>query len=79
MVGAKADLVDDPVAAAALLGEEALPVSAMTGKGVDDLLQGLGPLTREAIGGQPERQPYVVLRPGRPRFTVTASRTVVGG
>jgi GTP-binding protein len=71
VVGAKADLVDDPAAVAALLGDDALPVSAMTGEGVDDLLRRLGPLTREAIEGQPERQPYVVLRPGRPRFSVT--------
>lgn len=71
VVGAKADLADVPATVAALVGEDALPVSAMTGAGVDDLLQRLGPLTREAVEGEPERQPYVVLRPGRPRFTVT--------
>ena len=70
VVGAKADLVDDPAAAAARLGAGALPISAMTGEGVDDMLQRLGLLARHAEESQPERQPYVVLRPGRPRFTV---------
>jgi len=70
VVGAKADLVDDPTAAAARLEDGALPVSAMTGDGVEDLLGRLGLLTREAEEAQPERQAYVVLRPGRPRFTV---------
>jgi len=70
VVGAKADLVDDPTAAAARREDGALPVSAMTGDGVEDLLGRLGLLTREAEEAQPERQAYVVLRPGRPRFTV---------
>ncbi len=70
VVGAKTDLVDDPTAAAARLEDGALPVSAMTGDGVEDLLDRLGLLTREAEETQPERQAYVVLRPGRPRFTV---------
>ena len=70
VVGAKADLVDDPAAAAARLDDGALPVSAMTGDGVGDLLGRLGLLTREAEEAQSERQAYVVLRPGRPRFTV---------
>ena len=70
VVGAKADLVDDPAAAAARLDDGALPVSAMTGDGVGDLLGRLGLLTREAEEALPERQAYVVLRPGRPRFTV---------
>ncbi|MGZ8602413.1 MAG: GTPase ObgE [Actinomycetota bacterium] len=70
VLGAKADLVDDPAAAATRLGAGALPISAMTGEGVDDMLQRLGPLARHAEESQPERQPYVVLRPGRPRFTV---------
>ena len=70
VVGAKADLVDDPAAAAARLDDGALPVSAMTGDDVGDLLGRLGLLTRDAEEAQPERQAYVVLRPGRPRFTV---------
>ena len=54
----------------ASLGEGALAVSAMTGDGIDDLLERLGLLARDAEASQPERQPYVVLRPGRPRFTI---------
>ena len=71
VVGTKADLVEDTAAAIAVLPEDALPTSAMTGDGIDDLLTRLGLLAREAEDAQPERQPYVVLRPGRPRFTVT--------
>jgi len=71
VVGTKADLVDDPAAAVATLPEGALATSAMTGDGIDDLLGRLGLLAKEAQAAQPERQPYVVLRPGRPRFTVT--------
>jgi GTPase len=69
VVGTKADLIDD--ASAAALPEGALVTSAMTGDGIDDLLAQLGLLAKEAEAAQPERQPYVVLRPGRPRFTVT--------
>ena len=71
VVGTKADLVDEPAAAMAELPEGALATSAMTGDGIDDLLARLGLLAKEAEAAQPERQPYVVLRPGRPRFTVT--------
>jgi GTP-binding protein len=71
VVGTKSDLVDDTAAAIALLPDDALATSAMTGEGIDDLLTRLGLLAREAEDTQPERQPYVVLRPGRPRFTVT--------
>jgi GTP-binding protein len=70
VVGTKADLVDDPATAVAALPEGALATSAMTGDGIDDLLGRLGLLAKEAEATQPERQPYVVLRPGRPRFTV---------
>ncbi|CAN5767565.1 GTPase ObgE [soil metagenome] len=70
VVGAKADLVDDPATLSEMLDDEALAVSAMTGEGVDELLGRLGLLARDAEQMQPERQPYVVLRPGRPRFTV---------
>jgi len=71
VVGTKADLVDDPATAVAALSEGSLATSAMTGDGIDDLLGRLGLLAKEAEAAQPERQPYVVLRPGRPRFTVT--------
>ena len=71
VVGTKADLVDDPGSTAALLGRDTIAVSAMTGDGVEDLLERLGLLAAHAESVQPERQPYVVLRPGRPRFTVS--------
>jgi GTPase len=70
VVGTKADLVDDPDAAGAVLGGDALVVSAMTGDGLDELLDRLGLLAASAEDSVPERQTYVVLRPGRPRFTV---------
>jgi len=66
VVGTKADLVDDPSA----LEPGALVVSGETGQGLDDLLDGLAVLTKEAQEVEPERAPFVVLRPGRPRFTV---------
>ena len=68
VVGTKADLVDDPKEAARHLG--GIAVSAVTGEGLDDLSERLRRLAREAAAAQPPRAPYVVLRPGRPRFTV---------
>jgi GTP-binding protein len=68
VVGTKADLVKDPKAAAD--GIRALPVSAVTGEGMDLLAAQLERLSREAASEQPARTPFVVLRPGRPRFTV---------
>ncbi|MEO8476612.1 MAG: GTPase ObgE [Actinomycetota bacterium] len=70
VVGTKTDLVDDPLAAAAALPDEVLVTSAMTGDGIDELLAQLGLLAKEAEEAEPERQTFVVLRPGRPRFTV---------
>jgi GTP-binding protein len=67
VVGTKADLVDEP----GVLGPDALVVSAMTGEGIDQLLERVGLLAREAADAAPERRSYVVLRPGKPRFTVT--------
>ncbi len=69
-MGTKADLVDDPPAAASGLPDH-LIVSAMTGDGIDELIGRLGLLTLEAKEAEPERTAHVVLRPGRPRFTVT--------
>jgi GTP-binding protein len=46
-------------------------ISAMTGEGVEPLIERLGLLAREAAAAEPPRRPTVVLRPGRPRFTVT--------
>jgi Obg family GTPase CgtA-like protein len=42
----------------------------MTGDGLESLLERLGMLAKEAAAAEPPRQPTVVLRPGRPRFTV---------
>jgi GTP-binding protein len=66
VVGTKADLVDEP----APLEEGALVVSAVTGDGIEELARRLGILAEEATAAAPERTPHVVLRPGRPRFTV---------
>ena len=71
VVGTKADLVDDPSTAAAGLGADTLIVSAMSGDGIDEMLERVGLLANEAAAEAPERQTYVVLRPGKPRFTVT--------
>jgi GTP-binding protein len=69
VVGTKADLVDDHVERAGALGDDALAVSAVTGEGIPDLRGRLRVLATVAEGGD-ERRPYVVLRPGRPRFEV---------
>ncbi len=68
IVGSKADLLRDPGAAAEALG--ALPVSAVSGDGLDRLGAELERLAREAAAAEPSRSTYVVLRPGRPRFSV---------
>ncbi len=67
VVGTKADLVDEP----APLEPGALVVSAVTGDGVEELASKLGALSERATEAAPERRPHVVLRPGRPRFTVS--------
>ena len=71
VAGTKADLVDDPATAARELSDEALAVSAVTGEGLEELLARLGEMSKTAQAEEPEATPYVVLRPGRPRFTVT--------
>ena len=71
VVGTKADLVDDPSDVAAGLDADALVVSAMTGGGLEELLGRLGLLAISAETGEPDRRSHVVLRPGRPRFTVS--------
>jgi GTPase len=68
VVGTKADLVEDPRSAADAI--RALSVSAVTGEGLDLLAAQLEGLSRRAASEQPARTPYVVLRPGQPRFTV---------
>jgi GTP-binding protein len=71
VVGTKADLVERLVDVAARLGDDVAVVSAVTGDGIEELAARLGLLAREAEAAQPARTPTVVLRPGRPRFTVT--------
>ncbi|MEX0985365.1 MAG: GTPase ObgE [Actinomycetota bacterium] len=73
VVGAKADLVEDPGSAVVVLGPGALPVSSETGAGMDALADRLGPLAEAAALAQPPREPVIVLRPGRAPFTVVRS------
>ena len=68
VVGTKADLVDDPAAAADAI--RGVPVSAVTGDGLEVLGSQLEQLSRQGAAQQPHRAPYVVLRPGRARFTI---------
>lgn len=68
VVGTKADLAPDPAAAAAALGPGALATSAVSGLGLDALAERLEELVRELPAEA--REPYVVLRPARPRFVV---------
>ena len=70
VVGTKADLVEDAAAAAAALDTEAIAVSSVSGEGLEVLAERLGLLAREAAAAEEPRQAHVVLRPGRPRFTV---------
>jgi GTP-binding protein len=71
VAGTKADLVDEPERVASTLGDDVAVVSAMTGEGIEPFLERVGLLARAAAAAEPPRQPTVVLRPGRPRFTVT--------
>jgi GTP-binding protein len=68
VVGTKADLVDQPDRVARALDPDALAVSALEGRGIDDLASRLGRLVEAAPSI--EEETTVVLRPGRPRFTV---------
>ena len=70
VTGTKADLVDEPEAAVRAIGDGVIATSSVTGRGLDELLERLGLLARDAEAVEPDRAPYVVLRPGRPRFTV---------
>jgi GTP-binding protein len=82
VVGSKADLVNDPATAARALSDGAIATSATTGLGLNDLLERLGRLSRESEALLPAaREPFVVLRPGRPRFTVSreGGRWLVAG
>jgi GTP-binding protein len=70
VVGSKGDLAPG-VDAGSLLGPGALAVSAVTGHGMEALRARLAQLVARAERTGEERRPYVVLRPARPRFTVT--------
>jgi GTP-binding protein len=70
VVGTKADLAP-AVDAQALLGGGAIAVSAVTSEGMDRLRKRLSALAKEAEALAEDRSAYVVLRPARPRFTVT--------
>jgi len=70
VVGAKVDIAPN-VDAQAVLGGGALSVSAVTGEGMDRLLERLSALASQAEAVAEDRTAYVVLRPARPRFTVT--------
>ena len=68
VVGTKVDLVEDPARAADAI--RGLPVSAVTGEGLELLATQLEQLSRQGAAQVPPRAPYVVLRPGRARFTI---------
>ena len=69
VVGTKGDLVEDPARAADAI--RALPVSAVTGEGLEPLATQLQQLSRQGVAQLPPRAPFVVLRPGRARFTIS--------
>jgi GTPase len=69
VVGTKVDLVEDPARSADAI--RGLPVSALTGEGLELLATQLEQLSRQGAAQLPPRAPYVVLRPGRPRFTIS--------
>ena len=71
VVGAKADLVPDPGARAERLDPTAVAVSSVTGEGIEEVRARIGLVAKEAAEAAPERTSHVVLRPGRPRFTVS--------
>ena len=80
VVGTKTDLVDDPATATAALGPEAIAVSAMTGDGHRRSARPAGPAwRRRREAAEPERSPFVVLRPGQPRFTIAPGGTAADG
>jgi len=71
VVGTKADLVEEPEAAAGLLHPDAVAVSGLTGDGIDRLADRVaGLLETSWRDDEDERQPLVVLRPARPPFVV---------
>jgi GTP-binding protein len=69
VVGTKADLVDDADERARSIGADVV-VSAVTGAGLEELSDPIATLATAAAEATEDRQAYVVLRPGRPRFEV---------
>jgi GTPase len=67
VVGTKVDLVADR----SLLPDVVdVAVSGITGAGIEDLDRRLRAVVADAVAGEPERAPYVVLRPARAPFIV---------
>jgi GTP-binding protein len=72
VVGTKIDLVADRDVALADLGDgPVIAVSPVSGEGMEELAGAVDKLAAEAVDAAPERSSYVVLRPARPRFSVT--------
>jgi GTP-binding protein len=67
VVGTKVDLIDDR---STLMASVDVAVSGVTGEGIDDLDRRLRALVADAITHEPERVPFVVIRPAREPFTV---------
>ena len=70
VVGTKADLVQEPEAAAGRLHPDALAVSGLTGEGIERLADRVAELVETTSRDEEDRQPFVVLRPARPPFVV---------
>ncbi|MBM3659817.1 MAG: GTPase ObgE [Actinobacteria bacterium] len=66
VVGNKADVADDAVAA----GFEGFRISAVTRAGLDELLGRIGTLVDDARGAEPAPEGFVVLRPEETGFSV---------
>jgi GTP-binding protein len=71
VVGTKTDLVEDPADSTAALDPSAIAVSAVNGEGLDELRARVDAVAAHAAAAEPGRTTHVVLRPGRPRFTVS--------
>jgi GTPase len=67
VVGTKVDLVADR---SSLPDVVDVAVSGITGAGIEDLDRRLRAVVADAVAGEPERAPYVVLRPARAPFIV---------
>jgi GTPase len=70
VVATKSDLVADRSRAAAVLGEDIVVASGVSGQGIAALHDRIAATVEQAKAEEPEREPYVVLRPARERFVV---------